>query len=248
MIEVCSIEYGLATVESEMNKEIRFSESRLEDLVSLSMTTLDRRLNPAIVIAVSCMTGKINRGIITLAKVAQYLFLSHKIHALVTDDDLSESARQYPVLTGDIMLGHTLKKVCDPEIFPYADQFVKLIKTINEGVLLRWRYKSKVIPLKDHELILSKEKASLTALVARLSAKLSGMPSYHIEKIEKFGYDLGMAWAASEAAACQSLYQEHLNRAEAILNSLRDHVPVKPLQEIMDFFKAEIADNITIKE
>lgn len=246
MIEVCSIEHGLKTVEYEMDKEIRFNLSRLEDLVDLPMTNLDKRFNPALVIAVSCMTGKINQGILTLAKVAQYLFLSHKIHALVTDEDMSEATRQYPVLTGDIMLGHTLKKVCEPEIFPYADQFVKLIKTINEGVLLRWRYKNKIIPQKEYTTILDKERASLTALVAKLSAKLSGVPQHHLEEIENFGYDLGMAWAASEEAACFSIFQYHLNQAEDALMAIRDYLPIKPLQEIIDYFKSEIANNDTL--
>lgn len=243
MIDVCSIKHGLDMVEYEMDKEIHFNESRLEDLVTLPMTKLDKRLNPSLVIAVSCMTGKINQGIVTLAKVAQYLFLSHKIHALITDEDMSESARQYPVLTGDIMLGHTLKKVCEPEIFPYADQFVKLIKTINEGVLLRWRYKNKAIPSKELVIILSKEKASLMALVARLSAKLSGIPQSYLDNIENFGYDLGMAWAASEETACFSIFQKHLRQAEDTLMVIHDYLPAKPLQELIDFFKTEVANN-----
>jgi hypothetical protein len=45
---------------------------------------------------------------------------------------------------------------------------------MNEGILLRWRFKNKNISLKDYRSILGKESASLTALAARLSADISG--------------------------------------------------------------------------
>ncbi|WP_353852607.1 hypothetical protein [Dehalobacter restrictus] len=243
MIEVYSVESELKTVETEMNKEMQFNSSTLDDLLNLPMNNLDRYMSPALVLSVSCMTGKISKTILSLATVFQYVFLAHHIHKLITDEDMSEHSRQFPVLTGDFMFGQTLKKVCQEDIFPYAGQFVKLIKTINEGILMRWRYKNKRIPFQEYNMILGNERASLTALAVKLSAKLSGIPQTYIDKLENFGYCIGMAWAASEEPACASILQENLSKAEENLAQIRDYLPIKPLQELMEFLSAEIERN-----
>lgn len=243
---VCSFESELRTVENQMSKEICFKSSTMEDLIDLSMNNLDRHLCPGIVLAVSSMTGQTGGRIISLASVFQYVFLAHYIHRLVTDEDMEERARQYPVLVGDFMFGQTFRKICDDDLFSYTGEFVRVIENINEGILLRWRLKNKSISLKDYRTILGKEKASLTALAAKLGGELAGLPEPCLRKIEDFGYSIGMAWAAWEEPIYTSLVQEYLAKAKGTILELREHLPVKPLQELYEFFHQEISPNAVL--
>jgi hypothetical protein len=81
------------------------------------------------------------------AAVFQFVFLSHHIHGKVKDEDMAESARQYPVLVGDFMFGRTFLKLCERIFFLMRD-ICKLIETINEGTLMRWRMKNKNFSMK----------------------------------------------------------------------------------------------------
>ncbi|RNC29614.1 MAG: hypothetical protein AWM53_00229 [Candidatus Dichloromethanomonas elyunquensis] len=232
--------YGMEVL---MNEEIRFRSFRLEDLLDLRMNSLDKYLCPSVVLAVGSMMGKNSQKMINLASILQYVFLAHYIQAQVTENNPTEHIRQYPVLVGDFMFGQIYLKLCKPDLFPYSGQFVKLIKTINEGIILRWKLKNKNIPLKDYRMVIGKEKASLTAVAAKTAAEFSGFQEQHLKKLEEFGYNLGMAWAAWEESVYTALVQEYLIKAKIIIAELKDQLYTKPLQELYEFFYQEININ-----
>lgn len=238
---VFSFQTELDAVESMLQREIRFKTFSLEDLIDLPMNNFDHYLCPAVVLAIGSMTGRNDQKMLNFASIIQYVFLAHHIHAQVTDEDMSELARQFPVLVGDFMFGMTFGKLCEDALFPYSGEFVKLIKIINEGRVMRWRLKNKTIQAKDYRLILGKEKASLTALAARLAAQIAELQEPFRKRVEDFGYFLGMAWAVwEEPLAATSLVQEYLNRAKGTMAELKDHLYIKPLQELYEFFNQEI--------
>lgn len=243
---VCSFQSELRVMEEKMKDEIRFKSFQLEDLIDLQLNKLDLFLCPAVALAVSSMKGQSGERMINLASVFQYVFLANKIHNLVTDGDLTESERQYPVLVGDYMLGQIFLKICRDDFFSYAGQFVKVIETMNEGILLRWRFKNKNITLKDYRSILGKERASLTALAAGLSAEISGCKNPVIKKVEELGYCLGMAWAAWEEQVYTVLVQEYLAKAKATIAELREHCHIRPLQELFDFLYQEVSPKVAL--
>lgn len=246
MAVVCSFQSELRAMEEKMKDEIRFKSFQLEDLIDLQLNKLDLFLCPAVALAVSSMNGQSGDRMINLASVFQYVFLANKIHNMVTDGDLTENERQYPVLVGDYMLGQIFLKICRDDFFSYASQFVKVIETMNEGILLRWRFKNKNISLKDYRSILGKERASLTALAARLSADISGWKEPVITKVEELGYCLGMAWAAWEEQVCAVLVQEYLAKAKATIAELREYCHLRPLQELYDFLYQEISPKVAL--
>jgi len=241
MVEVVNrFEQELNEMESLMRDEISFKSYRLEDLVNIQMNCLDQYLCPSMVFAVGRVTGQSCPKMIHVAAVFQYVFLAHHIHAQVTDQDLTESQRQYPVLVGDFMLGQTFIKLCDNDLFPYSAEFVKLIKTINEGVVLRWRLNNKSITLKDYRTIMEKKRGSIMALAAKLAAEILDIQQPYVNKLEEFGYYMGMGWAAWEEPFHASQVQEYLMKAKGIIGELRDQLQVKPLQELYDFFNQQI--------
>lgn len=240
---VCSFQTELWVVEQQMSKEICFKSTSMEDLIDLQMNKLDRQLCPSIVLALSKIAGQTEKKHLNLASIFQYIFLAHYIHKLVTDEHMTEHARQYPVLIGDFMFGQTFLKLCNKDLFPYSGEFVKIIELMNEGVILRWKSKNKNIALKDYRMIIYKERASLTGLAGRLGAEIAGLEKPYNRKLEEFGYSIGMAWAAWEESIYTPLVQEYLSKAKNIISELRDYLPIKPLQEVYELFYQAISHN-----
>ena len=240
------IESELKEVKNQMAQEIRFKSLRLEDLIEYEMNRLDRYLFPSIVLTIGKIAGNNRETNISLATIFQYIFLAHSIHRLVDKEDIKDSTRQYSVLIGDFLFGQTFYKICDDSLYKYASEFVKVIETINEGVVMRWRLKDKNISLKDYRVIISKERAALVGLAGRLAAKVAGLQEQYQQKLEEFSYSVGMAWAAWEEAIFPSIIHEYLAKAKSYLAELKESLPIKPLQDFFDFFCHEI--NLDIEE
>lgn len=238
-----SFQAELLLVQSQMNKDITFKSATLKELVNLPKSSLDETMVPAFFLAVTSIKGQKSNSLITLAVVFQYIFLANRIHRLVSDEAMTEHERQYPVLVGDFMFGQAFSKLCEDDLIIHSGDFTKLIEIMNEGVLMRWRLKNKNIPLKDYREILSKERGSLTALIGKLGSKVSGIEDASAKRIEEFGYNLGMAWAAWEESLGVPIVQEYLNKGKVALNDMPDYSSVKPLVEIYEFFNEQISPN-----
>lgn len=238
-----SFQPELHLLETQMNKDINFKSVTLEELIDLPKNSLDSKLCPALFFAVTSLESQKSNNFIALASIFQYVFLANQIHRLVTDEAMTEHERQYPVLVGDFMLGQAFSKLCEGDLFNYSNDFIRVIEVMNEGVLMRWRLKNKNISLKDYREILSQERASLTALVGRIGAQVSGIEEPYAKKLEDFGYFLGMAWATWEEPLGVPIVQEYLGKTKATMNDLRNHYQIKPLQEVFDFFNDKISPN-----
>ena len=248
MALVNCIESELNEVKSQIAKETQFKSSSLEELLEYEMNGLDRHLFPAIVLTIGKITEDNREVNISLASIFQYIFLAHSIHRLVDKEDVKASTRQYSVLIGDFLFGQTFYKICDESLYKYAWEFVKVIETINEGVIMRWRLKDKTMSAKDYSIIISKERAALTRLAGRLAAKVAGLKEPYQQRIEDFCYSIGMAWAAWEENIYTSIVHEYLINAKRYLDELKDSLPIRPLQEFFYFFCQGINQDIKGEE
>lgn len=240
-----SFQSELIKVQNQMNREIAFKSTSLENLIDLHLNELDKQMCPAIFLAVNTLSGQSGISMTSLASTFQYIYLANKIHRMVTDDDdLAEHTRQYPVLVGDFMYGQSFLKMCQDDLFHLAHHFVKVMGIMNEGILLRWRLSNKTICLKDYRTILSKERGALTALAAKLGAQVSGVQEPYLKKYEEIGFCLGMAWAAWEEPLCTSLVQEYLSKVKNLISEVKDfHIQIKPIIELYEFFYEQISPN-----
>ena len=230
-----------------MRKDISFRSLTLEQLIDLPNNSLDQKLCPALFFAVTSMKGERNNiRFITLASIFQYVFLANRIHRLVNDEAMNERDRQYPVLVGDFMFGQAFSKLCEHDLFVFSSDFIRLIESMNEGVLMRWRLKNKNITMKEYREILGKERAVLTALIGRLGCKVAGIEEPYAKKVEEFCYCIGMAWAAWDESLGIPMVQEYLNKAKLIISELREFLPTRSLQELYDFFNDNLSPNAKI--
>ncbi|NLM22049.1 MAG: hypothetical protein GX207_09965 [Peptococcaceae bacterium] len=238
-----SIQSELRAVETQMSKEFGLKASGMKELIQLKLDNLDQILLPAICLAVARTAGPVNNTVIALSSVLQHIYLAQHIHSMVRDREMTDAERQYPILVGDYIFGQSFLKMCEADLFKYVSHFVTVIKKINEGIVLRWRLKNQKISIKDYKAIIEKEKASLTVLAARLGAEGSDLKSHHFAKFEKLGYNIGMAWAASNEPQFSFLTQEYLPKIMANINDLRESFSVQPLQELYEFIQLERGTN-----
>jgi len=229
----------LYKVEELMNREIRLKLAKTDDLIDIKAHNLDKRLCSSLVLAVGRTMKEAENAIISLAAVVQYIYLAHHIHGLVSDDTKRDGCHQYHVLFGDFLFGQSFLKLCESELFNFAGQFVQVIGTMNEGILMRWRMRNKTISTKDYKIIISKERAALLALAAKLGGVLAGIKEPELKKIESYGHSIGMAWAAWEDSLYPTLVNEYFDKAKATIQDLSPFLHVKPLQELYDFFYTE---------
>lgn len=236
----------LKDVDALIRSEIHYQESPVETHLNIKLNSLEKYICPAIFLAGVGMTKveKKPKTIISLASCFQYLFLANRVHRLVGVRDMTDDARQYPVLIGDYFFGLVFTKLSDKELFQYSNQFVRMIEIINEGVLARWSMKNKTIPLKEFKSLIGVEKATITAAAGKIGAEISGIQEQYVKKIEDFGYFLGLAWAALGETAYLSLVPEYLAKAKEVILELNDKIPAKPLMEVYDFFTDKKKDII----
>lgn len=231
----------LETLHAQMKSEIRFKTARFEELVELSLNHLELNLCPAVVFAVTRALAKEGLKMLPLASLFQYIFLSDKVHRLVTDGDISEDERQYPILVGDYLFGQAFQKLCQKDLFPHLKEFTKLIEEMNEGVIQRWSLKNKQISLDDYILILSKEKASILELAAKMTAEVNGAREIVTNRLESFGYNIGMAWAFSREGFGSHIVTEYMDKADADIGSLTGMCRIQPLKDLYDFVKINLS-------
>ncbi len=236
-----SFQHDLETLHTQMKSEIHFKTARFEELVKLSLNHLELNLCPAVVFAVTRALAKDVPNMIPLASLFQYIFLSDKVHRLVTDGDIPEDQRQYPILVGDYLFGQAFKKLCEKDLFPHLKEFTKLIEDMNQGVIQRWSLKDKPMLLDDYKLILGKEKASILKLAAKMTAEINDTRENVRNKLERFGYNLGMAWAFNGEGLNSSIKNEYLDKADSDIKSLTGMCLIQPLNELYDYVKINIS-------
>jgi len=83
------------------------------------------------------------------------------------------------------------------------------------------------------------ERASLTGLAARLGAELAGCSDQEQSQCEAFGWQLGIAWAASQQHAEHNVIVKALNQARDILKNWsgsKEH----SLYELVDYLEGNL--------
>lgn len=240
MENLSSIQPELKKVEEIIDRFFLSTISQKNKLAGLNLKKSDRLLLPALVLAVSNTAGPIMKPMITLGALFQCLYLANRIQGLAAKE--SGKDQQFSVIMGDYIFGQAIYLMSDEKIHPYLNDFVSVIKSINEGTVLRWRLRQKRADLKDYKLLISKERASLTALASRMSAEISGINPEHAPKLERLGYNLGFAWAAMEEPKF-SFGPEYSLKVKANISELGADLSVKPLEDLYRFFQAEVEGN-----
>ncbi|HHV64941.1 MAG TPA: hypothetical protein GXX46_07710 [Peptococcaceae bacterium] len=233
----------ISNLRSEMDKlkcfiqqELTFKSLYYQEVLDLPMCKLDWEICPSLVFALTWGSEVKKELSFNLALATQYTYLAHKIHRYASKEELPDRDRQYAVLFGDFVLGKLYFLLCQDDLHVYVEDFLNLIKTMNEGVIQRWSLRNKRKTLADQELILGKERASITALAARISACIVGMRDKQIGLSEQVGYHLGMAWAGWEESFDYDIIIKYLAKAKTSILNLDGYSNPESLQDLYNNF------------
>ncbi|HZK84125.1 MAG TPA: geranylgeranyl pyrophosphate synthase [Desulfosporosinus sp.] len=241
----------LNNVKMRLGQEINLKPASFEKSVQLDMDELDRTVNPAIVLAVSEAFNDHGQKSEALAGIIQFVFMANKVHKLMKDDrNITEEMRQFPVLVGDLFYGKFFLELCREKLLTFLEPLAQVMGTMSEGGITRWLSRDKKIELAESLKIIEMEKASLTALAARLSAELAGVSVPVQHKIEAFGWELGLAWGAWKERLEAIEVQAILHRANVILNELssESQLQLTPLREVYFFMAKQLDKDYNIQE
>ena len=233
----------LNEVQAHLRQEINCRVADFEELVKLDMDELDRTVCPAIVLATSGACGDYGRKSVALAGIVQLIFMSNQVHSLMTDDsDISEELRQFPVLVGDLLYGKFFLELCRENLLPFLDTLARVIGTMSEGGISRWLSRGKKLKTDEWLMIIKQESAMLTAKAAHLSAELAGVSLPLQDKLQAFGWELGLAWGAWKEGLGSDVVQPILQKANNILIEITPSPQLKsqPLQEVYHYIAEKL--------
>jgi len=233
----------LNEVQARLRKEINFKAADFEELVKLDMDELDRTVCPAIVLATSRACGDHGRKSVALAGIVQLVFMANQVHSLMRDDnDISEELRQFPVLVGDLLYGKFFLELCRENLLPFLDTLAQVIGTMSEGGISRWLSRDKKLKADECLVIIKQESAMLTAKAAHLSAELAGVSLPLQDKLQAFGWELGLAWGAWKEGLGNAVVQSILQKANNILVEMTPSSQLKsqPLQEVYHYIAGKL--------
>lgn len=227
-------------IKSTLKREIRFKATELDELIDLEFSELENNACALIVLSINQAFGGLARPAIGLATIIQYIFIADKVHRLMEDNsDLEESKRQFPVLVGDYLYGKFFLGLCQEKLLHFLAPMAKVIEVMNEGAISRWLSNGEKNSESEQLYILEMERASLTALAARLGADLAGCSDEEQLQCEALGWQLGIAWAASQDHMETSVIDRALSQARNILNEWlgsKEH----SLYELVDYMEGNL--------
>lgn len=238
----------LNMVHAHLRREMIFKPADFDELIKLEMDELDQTVYPAIVLAVSGACGDYGREPEALAAIVQFIFIANKVHELMKDDsDIAEELRQFPVLVGDLLYGKFFLELCRERLLSFLEPLARVIGTMSEGGISRWLSRDTKLNKEEWLKIIEMERASLTALAARLSAELAGVSLPIQSRLEAFGWELGLAWGAWKERLETTMVQTILQRAKNILDEISSgsQLQLQPLQEVFQYIARQLNTDYT---
>ncbi|HEY8911363.1 MAG TPA: geranylgeranyl pyrophosphate synthase [Desulfosporosinus sp.] len=233
----------LNEVQAHLRQEINCKAADFEELVKLDMDELDRTVCPAIVLATSRACGDHGRKSVALAGIVQLVFMANQVHSLMKDDnDIPEELRQFPVLVGDLLYGKFFLELCRENLLPFLDTLAQCIGTMSEGGISRWLARGKQLKTDEWLEIIKQESAMITSKAAHLSAELAGVSLPLQDKLQAFGFELGLAWGAWKEGLGNTVVQSILQQANNILGEITpsSSLKVQPLLEVYHYIAGKL--------
>ncbi|NLI92096.1 MAG: hypothetical protein GX434_07740 [Peptococcaceae bacterium] len=219
-------------IKEQVCKQLHIHSVNYAQFFNPPPNTLDWELCPAIALAICSSDSKMKIKGQALALSVQQIFLAGYIHCLVHDD--KADCWQHHVLVGDYLLGLGFQTLINNDLSAYTKEFTNLVQTMSEGIVLRWSLRDTHVSLEEWKQILSKERASITALSGRIAAEISGFTRNQVMISEQIGYFIGMAWASWEESLGLNISRRYLNKAKRLIVKLDNEKSIKLLQELTE--------------
>ncbi|NIW44445.1 MAG: polyprenyl synthetase family protein [candidate division Zixibacteria bacterium] len=190
-------------VEDRMREQSNGHHPDLEMALHHLLSSGGKRVRPTVTLLVGGMLGAEQKHVITLAAAVELLHTATLVHDDVIDGSLLRrgsptlNARWSPgatILTGDFIFARAAKLAAETESIDVMKLFAKTLSTIVNGEITQLFISKGLVNREDYYQRIYAKTASLFELCTIAPVFLSGEDRVKIKYMQKFGYEVGMAF------------------------------------------------------
>jgi octaprenyl-diphosphate synthase len=162
-----------------------------------------KRIRASVVLLTGRLVGGAAASRIRLAAIVEMIHAATLIHDDVIDDaptrrgQPSANARwgnQRSVLAGDWLYMQAFRLALEERHFGVLDALISLTQAMVEGELLQLEMQGRVVTPAEHRDLMERKTARLFAVGAQLAALAADRPALELDRLERFGRHLGLAF------------------------------------------------------
>lgn len=198
----------LSQVESALVDELGSDYPLVDDIIRHGIRLGGKRLRPALVLLSGQGTGALTDAHITLAAVVEMIHTATLVHDDVLDEATlrrhteTVNARwnnETSVLLGDFLFTHAFYLASTMDSTFACRTIGRATNTVCEGELFQTASAGNVELSEDHYFkIIDAKTAALCACCCRLGSHYAGASQSTVERLSRFGRDLGIAFQISD--------------------------------------------------
>ena len=225
----------IPAVEARMREQANGHHPDLEMALQHLLSAGGKRVRPTVAILVGGMLGAPQDHLVTLAAAVELLHTATLVHDDVIDGSLLRrgsptlNARWSPgatILTGDFIFARAAKLAAETESIDVMKLFAKTLSTIVNGEITQMFISKGLISREDYYRRIYAKTASLFELSTIAPVFLSGGDEEMIDRMQRFGYEVGMAFQVVDDVLDFTSDQTELGKPVA--NDLRQGLVTLP--------------------
>lgn len=197
------VQEQIPLVEERMRAQSNGHHPDLEMALHHLLSSGGKRVRPTVTLLVGGMLGARVENVVTLAAAVELLHTATLVHDDVIDGSLLRrgsptlNARWSPgatILTGDFIFARAAKLAAETDSIDVMKLFAKTLSTIVNGEITQLFISKGLVNREDYYQRIYAKTASLFELCTIAPVFLSGGSEEDIASMQKFGYEVGMAF------------------------------------------------------
>jgi len=197
------IQVGIDSVEQLMKSQADYYNGDLKSALSILLSSGGKRIRPRIILLLGAILNAKQDVLITLASAIELLHTATLVHDDLIDGSLlrrgvptlnSKWSSAATVLTGDFIFANAAFLAAQTNSIEVMTIFSKTLMTIVNGEINQLFDSRCNVKKEDYYQRIYAKTASLFETSTHTAAILSQVNVEQIEKLRKFGYELGMAF------------------------------------------------------
>ena len=197
------IQKGLDSVEQFMLRQVDDYHPDLKTATSLILSSGGKRIRPRLSLLVGSMLNADFDRLVTLATAIEMLHTATLVHDDLIDGSLirrgiatlnSKWSPAATVLTGDFLFASASEIASQTNSVKVMQIFARTLMTIVNGEVEQLFSARNISTIEEYHLRIYAKTASLFETSTQTAAVISNVENHQVEKLRKFGYELGMAF------------------------------------------------------
>lgn len=230
-------------VENRMREQSNGHHPDLEMALHHLLSSGGKRIRPTVTLLVGGMLGARMENVITLAAAVELLHTATLVHDDVIDGSLLRrgsptlNARWSPgatILTGDFIFARAAKLAAETDSIDVMKLFAKTLSIIVNGEITQLFISKGLVNRQDYYQRIYAKTASLFELCTIAPVYLSDNDPVAIASMQKFGYEVGMAFQIVDDILDFTSEQNELGKPVA--NDLRQGLVTLPALHYLEMY------------